>query len=302
MEGSGRAWMRAAVRAALSCSVVLALAACKGKKHEVATIEDGEEPVLAGEKVEIMEAPEAQKGTKLRPTAEDFKKLFAPPPCPDPDVADPLAGTFTLEQALEGIPKPDGAGNPKATIETNRAGSFTCELFADKAPGTVANFIGLARGLRDWWNPRTCQWVKKPYYDGLIFHRVIPEFMIQGGCPLGTGVGNPGYTFDDEIDPALHHDTVGLLSMANAGKDAEGHGTNGSQFFILDQWSEEKGPPTRLDGKHTIFGVCTPASLVFQIARTPSTGCVMDPSTAKCGQGSNRPLEDVKIVKVAIGY
>ena len=302
MQEAHRTGIALALRAAIVASLVVSLPACKGKKQEGGQPEAVGELVPTGEKVEIMEAPEGQEGTKLRPTADDFKKLFEPPPCPDPDSDDPLGGAFTLEQALEGIVKPDGAGNPKATIETNRAGGFTCELFADKAPKTVANFIGLARGLRDWWNPRTCQWVKKPYYDGLIFHRVIPEFMIQGGCPLGTGIGNPGYTFDDEIDPGLHQDKVGLLSMANAGKTPDGHGTNGSQFFILDQWNEKTGPPTRLDGKHTIFGICSPASLVFQIARTPSTGCVPDPLTGKCGKGSNRPLEDVAIKSVTIGY
>jgi len=278
--------------------VLLGAPGCKSKKQDVKP--KGEVVEIEGEE-EGFEVEEKDTGAKLRPSAKDFEKLFAPPPCPDPTSPDPLGGSFTLEQALEGLEKPEGAGNPKAVIKTTR-GTITCELYADKTPRTVANFIGLARGVRDFWNTHTCQWVRKPFYDGLIFHRVIPEFMIQGGCPLKNGTGNPGYTFDDEIVTELHNDQVGILSMANAGKTPEGKGTNGSQFFILDKWSDEQGPPTRLDGKHTVFGICTPADIVFQIARTPSTGCVEDPATGKCGPGSNRPLEDVVIEGVSITY
>ena len=108
---------------------------------------------------------------------------------------DPAKGKFTLEEATKGLP---GSGPLTAKIETTQ-GTFTCELYDKQAPITVANFVGLARGLRPWKDPKTGQWVKKPYYDGLIFHRVIPGFMIQGGDPLGVGTGNPGYRFADEI-------------------------------------------------------------------------------------------------------
>jgi peptidyl-prolyl cis-trans isomerase A (cyclophilin A) len=276
----------------LLASVAMAAAAgCNDKKKQEAPPE-GEQVELFGEE----ETLEEKQGPRLRPTERDFEKLLEPPACPEPETPDPLGGTFTMEQAMEGIEKPPDAGNPKAVIKTNR-GKMTCELYADKAPKTVANFIGLARGKRDWWNPRTCQWVKKPFYDGLIFHRVIPNFMIQGGCPLKNGIGNPGYTFDNEIDPSLKHDKEGIMSMANAGP-----GTNGSQFFILDKWDEKKGPPTRLDGKHTVFGLCTPASVPFQIARVPTTGCVVDKASGKCGPGSNRPLEDVVIEGISVTY
>ncbi|MBQ9872919.1 MAG: peptidylprolyl isomerase [Thermoguttaceae bacterium] len=114
-----------------------------------------------------------------------------------------------------------------ATIETQR-GTIKLELYADKAPKTVANFEKLANSK---------------FYDGLTFHRVIPDFMIQGGCPLGTGTGGPGYTFDDEFHPDLRHDGPGILSMANAGPN-----TNGSQFFITHV------PCPWLDGKHSVFG------------------------------------------------
>ncbi len=288
--------------ASLRAIIMMATAAaflgtgCKGKDEARKAAEPVTETV-----VEDRFETDGEKGPRLRPSASDLEKLFEDPACPEPDGPDPLAGQFTLEQALDGLEKPQDAGNPKAVIKTSR-GNFTCELFADSAPRTVANFIGLARGLRDWWNPRTCQWVRKPFYDGLIFHRVIPNFMIQGGCPLRNGGGNPGYTFDDEIDTSRSHDKVGILSMANAGKTPEGKGTNGSQFFIIDSWEDEKGPPTRLDGKHSIFGICSPASLIFQIARTPSTGCVVDKVSGKCGPGSNRPLEDVVIETISIGY
>jgi len=128
-------------------------------------------------------------------------------------------------------------------LETSK-GKFTCQLFDKQTPVTVANFIGLATGKRAWLDPKTSKWVqKKPFYDGLIFHRVIPDFMIQGGDPQGTGRGNPGYRFADEFHPSLRHDRAGKLSMANSGP-----GTNGSQFFVTvaaTPW---------LDNRHSIFG------------------------------------------------
>jgi peptidyl-prolyl cis-trans isomerase A (cyclophilin A) len=115
---------------------------------------------------------------------------------------DPAHGKFTLEEATKGLA---GSGPLTAKIETT-LGTFTCELYEKQAPMTVANFVGLARGTRPWKDPKTNTWVKKPFYDGLIFHRVIPGFMIQGGDPLGTGVGKPGYSFGDEFSPDLTFD------------------------------------------------------------------------------------------------
>jgi peptidyl-prolyl cis-trans isomerase A (cyclophilin A) len=193
---------------------------------------------------------------------------------------DPAKGKFTLEEATKGL---SGSGPLTAKIETT-LGTFTCELYEKQTPITVANFVGLARGVRPWKDPKTGQWVKKPYYDGLIFHRVIPNFMIQGGDPLGVGTGNPGYRFADEIVPELKFDKPGLMAMANAGPV-----TNGSQFFITDS------KPEYLNGRHTIFGQCEPLSLVTKIANVergprdkPATDVVMKKVTisrGKAGKG-----------------
>jgi peptidyl-prolyl cis-trans isomerase A (cyclophilin A) len=129
-----------------------------------------------------------------------------------------------------------------AIFETSQ-GNIVVKLLDKEAPKTVANFIGLAEGTQEYKDARSGQKKKGNYYDGLVFHRVIPDFMIQGGCPEGSGRGGPGYTFGDEFDPSLKHSKAGKLSMANAGP-----GTNGSQFFITvaaTPW---------LDNKHTIFG------------------------------------------------
>jgi peptidyl-prolyl cis-trans isomerase A (cyclophilin A) len=122
-------------------------------------------------------------------------------------------------------------------------GEFLAVLYKDKAPKTVANFAGLANGTKSWTDPRTGQKSDQPLYDGVIFHRVIPGFMIQGGDPMGTGTGGPGYRFEDEFHRDLRHDDPGVLSMANAGPN-----TNGSQFFVT------VGPTPHLDNRHSVFG------------------------------------------------
>ena len=132
------------------------------------------------------------------------------------------------------------------TLHTNK-GDISITLFPDQAPETVRNFVGLADGSKEWKDAQTGETKQEPFYNGLTFHRIIPGFMIQGGCPRGDGRGGPGYTFDDEIDPSLTFDKPYLLAMANAGK-VGGKGTNGSQFFITVE------PTNWLQGKHTIFG------------------------------------------------
>jgi len=161
---------------------------------------------------------------------------------------------------------------------TTSEGKFTVRLFDEEVPSTVANFAGLAEGTKEWRDPQTGQSVKRPLYNGLIFHRVIEGFMIQGGDPLGTGVGGPGYKFADEFSPKLRHSKAGILSMANAGPN-----TNGSQFFITlaaTPW---------LDGKHSVFGEVTDGMDVIQkIGNTPT------------GKPGDRPLKPITIESVTI--
>ena len=156
-------------------------------------------------------------------------------------------------------------------------GTFTVELFEDRAPKSVANFVGLAEGTREWKHPKTGEKHQKPYYDGIIFHRIIGGFMIQAGDPLGVGHGGPGYQFEDEFHPDLRHDRAGILSMANAGPN-----TNGSQFFIT------LGPTPHLDRRHSVFGaVVEGLDVVEQIGRV------------KTGR-DDRPLTPVLMTSVTI--
>jgi peptidyl-prolyl cis-trans isomerase A (cyclophilin A) len=163
-----------------------------------------------------------------------------------------------------------------ATLRTNR-GTVVVRLFPDHAPKTVRNFAELAEGGREWTDPRTRKTGSTKLYDGTIFHRVIPDFMIQGGDPLGTGTGGPGYKFADEIHPDLVFDRPYLLAMANSGP-----GTNGSQFFITT------APTPWLTGKHTIFGEVTSGSEVVDAISKVQTG------------RNDRPADDVVLESVLI--
>jgi peptidyl-prolyl cis-trans isomerase A (cyclophilin A) len=161
---------------------------------------------------------------------------------------------------------------------TTSEGDFTIRLFEAEAPNTVANFVGLAEGTKEWTDPQTRQKVKRPFYDGLVFHRVIEGFMIQGGDPLGTGMGGPGYTFGDEFHSSKKHSKAGILSMANAGPN-----TNGSQFFITlaaTPW---------LDNRHTVFGEVTSGlDVVEKIGKTATS------------KPNDRPMKNITISKVEI--
>ena len=151
---------------------------------------------------------------------------------------------------------PQGSGDLYAVFQTSR-GNIVVKLFEKDAPKTVANFVGLATGKQEWVDPRTGKKSNARLYDGTAFHRVIPQFMIQGGDPLGTGTGGPGYKFEDEFQSGRKFDRPGLLAMANAGPN-----TNGSQFFITEV------PTPHLNNRHTIFGeVVKGQELVPQIAR-----------------------------------
>jgi peptidyl-prolyl cis-trans isomerase A (cyclophilin A) len=167
---------------------------------------------------------------------------------------------------------------PTVVMDTSM-GRITCQFFQRQAPKAVANFIGLAQGTIDWTDPTTKKKQHhKPYYDNTIFHRVIPEFMIQGGDPTGTGMGDPGYAFDDEVDPNLNFDQPGRLAMANSGPN-----TNGSQFFITEQAYDS------LNGHYTLFGQCDESSVqvVKTIARVER-------------DGNDKPLSPVVLKKVTI--
>ena len=155
-------------------------------------------------------------------------------------------------------------------------GEVVVLMFEDKAPKTVGNFVDLANGTKEWTDPKSRQPVKRPLYNGTIFHRVIPDFMIQGGDPLGTGTGGPGYRFEDEFHSDLKHSKPGILSMANSGPN-----TNGSQFFIT-----HKATPW-LDGKHTVFGeVVKGHDVVNSIANTSR-------------DSRDHPLKDVVLLEVS---
>jgi len=167
---------------------------------------------------------------------------------------------------------------PSVVMDTSM-GRITCQFFQKEAPKTVANFIELAQGKKDWTDPQNQKKMhNKPLFDGTVFHRVIPEFMIQGGDPTGTGMGDPGYTFEDEFNPDLNFDVPGRLAMANSGPN-----TNGSQFFITEV------PTEHLNQHHTIFGQCDEPSLnlVKAIARVER-----DPN--------DKPVTPVVLQKVTI--
>jgi peptidyl-prolyl cis-trans isomerase A (cyclophilin A) len=167
---------------------------------------------------------------------------------------------------------------PTAIFDTSM-GRITCKLFAKEAPETVANFVGLAQGTKVWTDPVSHKKMRnKPYYDGTVFHRVIPDFMIQGGDPTATGMGDPGYAFKDEFDPNLNFNVPGRLAMANSGPD-----TNGSQFFITE------APYESLDQKYNLFGQCDDAgiSIVKSITRVQR-------------DANDKPLTDVVLTKVTI--
>src|SRR5436309_1756328 len=162
-----------------------------------------------------------------------------------------------------------------ATLRTT-SGTVKVRLFPDQAPKTVRNFVELAEGTRDWTNPATRQPGGK-LYDGTVFHRVIPDFMIQGGDPLGNGTGGPGYRFGDEFNPKLRHDKPGILSMANSGPN-----TNGSQFFIT------LVPTPWLDNKHSVFGEVVEGLDVVQKIGRAQTGA------------QDRPVKPIAIQSVTI--
>ena len=219
---------------------------------------------------EVIRAKTASgESTQVEVKAPEGWQIATPPSTPDP-----RGGKFALKDALKDLP---GKQPLVATVRTT-LGTLYCDLYEDKAPITVANFVGLARGLREFWSGKDKAWVTRPYYDGTTFHRVIPGFMIQGGDWKGDGSGNLWYSIPDEVHPSLKHDRAGQLCMANKGPN-----TNEGQFFITE------GAAPHLDGSYSIFGQCIPTEIVNRIARVPQSG-----------SPSNRPLTPVVMEKVTI--
>lgn len=248
--------------------VLLALPACATTQHSAAKppvvmVTTPVEGATEGELPVETCVPSPRPARPIRPPRDL-------PPHPD----DPLAGHFDMADAIRDL---SGQWPLRATLETN-LGKLECTLWDEVAPRTVASFVGLARGLRPFRDPRSGEWRARPAYDGTTFHRVIRGFMIQGGDPTGFGSGEPGFLLPDEIDESVHTDRRGLLFMANRGPD-----TNGMQFFILD------APASHIDGRYTAFGECGPEEVIESIAQVQT------------GAG-DRPLSPVTIERVRVAF
>ncbi len=211
--------------------------------------------------------PKFQKGQLARPGLSPADLLEY-----NKAQGDPM-GSIDLKTALAGDPKLEDqtAGKLFVTFDTT-LGKFRCELYEEKTPNTVANFVGLARGVRPWLDKKTGNWGTSNFFEGILFHRVIEGFMIQTGDPMGTGTGGPGYLIADEIDKSLRHVSAGILSMANRGPN-----TGSSQFFVTVR------DTPHLDDKHTVFGKCDP-KVAIAISKVQTRG--------------ERPLDDIKINKL----
>jgi peptidyl-prolyl cis-trans isomerase A (cyclophilin A) len=239
--------------------LLLALTACTEDKGKEATPAKPPEPAAT-------KPPEPPAMKAPEPSAAKPAEAAAQPSTPAPAEA---SLTGWAKAAMEGK-------DLYATLETSK-GTIVVQLFSKDAPKTVANFVSLAAGEKEWKDPATLQMTKRPLYDGTIFHRVIPNFMIQGGDPLGQGVGGPGYTFEDEFKSERVFDKPGILAMANRGPN-----TNGSQFFIT------VAPTPWLNNHHTIFGeVVKGYDVVEKITKVQR-----DPR--------DRPMEPIIIKKVTI--
>ncbi|WP_437283185.1 peptidylprolyl isomerase [Sorangium sp. So ce375] len=242
-----------AIQSVATAAVLSVLAGCS--KTPEPTAEEAPKPKTtpastgqAGGKAETAE--------KERPQPQRRKVTAKPVAEVKASEDDPVKGKWTLEDATKGLPPGKAL---TASIETD-LGTLSCKLLDDKAPITVANFVGLARGIRPWKTPEGT-WEKKPAYDGTIFHRIIKGFMIQGGDAKKNGTGEAGYVIPDEVWEDGSHDRAGLLCMANRGKN-----TNSAQFFITD------AAAYHLDNGYTIFGECGPEELVHKLASVEVKG------------------------------
>jgi peptidyl-prolyl cis-trans isomerase A (cyclophilin A) len=248
--------------AGVVCMFTLAVAGCGGPQQSAPPAEPAATP-----------APPASAPAPTPPPAET-EKPAPPAAAPAPSTEKPA----DAEPADTSKPSASKYGPGIYAHFTTTKGNFIVKFFDKDAPKTVANFVGLAEGKKAWTDPRSGRQVRRPYYRNVLFHRVIPNFMIQGGDPEGTGMGGPGYTFDDEISPNHKHDKAGIVSMANRGPN-----TNGGQFFIT------VAAYPSLDGKYSIFGeVVEGLDNVVAISKVPRS------------QGNNRPVTDVVINSVRI--
>jgi peptidyl-prolyl cis-trans isomerase A (cyclophilin A) len=280
MNTSTRCFGRLATVAVVG--MLTATVACKGDTPQETATSDKGTPAPSGSTAStstapVMTAPMATPSATAASTAAPTSAA-GQDTSPGTSGGDPKNGKFALADATKGL---TGTGDLLATIDTSK-GKMTCKMYDDKAPTTVANFVGLARGTRPWKDPKTGTWVTRPAYNGTIFHRVIKGFMIQGGDPLGNGSGEPGYVVPDEIWSGAKHDRAGLLCMANRGPN-----TNGAQFFITDDAA------SFLDGKYTIFGECKPLDVEHAIATvdvggpqhsTPNTPVTINSVTVSRGK------------------
>lgn len=251
----------------IAAAALLAAVGCKPKAGDPTT-DDSSATAQA----------EEQAAAQDEEAGDDEEGEPAPTEASEPERAetqDGAADEAGAESAEEILAQFEGEGTLTATIETTQ-GTLHCELFDEKAPETVANFAGLATAKKTYRSNDSGDLVRGNFYNGLIFHRVIPNFMIQGGDPTGTGTSGPGYQFDDEFDSSLVHDKAGIMSMANSGP-----GTNGSQFFITD------GATPHLNGRHSVFGHCAETDVVSEIARVTR------------GRG-DRPVDEVVIQSITV--
>lgn len=278
--------MSKASHALLLPIVLLACTPAEPAKTEAKKAEAKKPEAKAPEAKKADLKPEAKKVDSTKPATPQpkFRKGQMARPGMTPEEVleynkaqgDPM-GSIDLKTALAGDPALEDASKGKlfATFDTTM-GSFRCELYEDKAPNTVANFVGLARGTRDYYVKKEDAWKKGQYFDGSLFHRVIDKFMIQTGDPFGGpggfGTGGPGYVVVDEFGAGLKHDGPGYLSMANRGPN-----TGSSQFFVT------VAATPHLDGKHAIFGKCDP--------KVPT-------AISKVNTRADKPVEDVKINKI----
>lgn len=214
------------------CAIALAAAGCGGPQEPARQTE----PPAATPTPAPTPAPEP-----VAPPSTE--KPAAPAETPAPSAEKPAAPASSTTPADATKPSAAKYGPGVYAHITTNHGAMIAKLFDKEAPKTVENFVGLSEGKKQWRNPRTNTMVRRPYYNNLTFHRIIPGFMIQGGDPEGTGMGGPGFTFADEFNPKLRHNKAGILSMANRGPD-----TNGGQFFIT------LVPTPHLDDRHSVFG------------------------------------------------